>query len=144
MPARFKVEGGDDLDRNLAAASDLMRDPAVVMPVLQDALAPVAEAARGIVPVRSGRLRSDIGVSDRAEGDLGQRGIAAYVGPSVDAYYAVDVERGRPPSVSPSGREYDATRPHPFMRPAWDQQEDAILPAVAKGLGEVLKRNLKG
>lgn len=144
MPARFRVEGGDDFDRNLAAASDLMRDPDVVMPILQDALSSVVDAARGIVPVRSGRLRDDIGVSDQAEGALGQRGIAAYVGPSVDAYYAVDVEKGRPPSVGADGREYDATRPHPFMRPAWDQEEDGILPAVAQGLGEVLKRNLKG
>lgn len=144
MRTRFVMEGLDDLDRNLALASDLMRDRELASPVVQDALAPIAEVARNIVPVRSGRLRDDISVSDRAEGDRSDGDIVAYVGPSIDAFYAEDVELGRPASVSASGREYDATRPHPFMRPAWDQESDGILPALARGLAEMLKRNLKG
>lgn len=144
MRTRFVIEGFDDFDRNLALASDLMRDRELVDPVLHDALAPVAEAARSIVPVRSGRLRDDILVSDSAEDDRSDGDIVAYVGPSTDAFYAEDVERGRPASVSASGREYDATRPHPFMRPAWDQESDGILPALGRGLGEMLKRKLKG
>ena len=144
MRTRFEIEGLDDLDDNLARAAELMSDPAVVMPVLLEALEPVAQTAKGIVHVRTGRLRDGISVSDRAEGAESERGIAAYVGPSADADYAIDVEVGRPPSVGATGREYDATRAYPYMRPAWNQNSDGILPATADGLGKVLARELKG
>lgn len=144
MPAKLRIEGGDAFDRNLVDLRDIMQDPNVVVPVLEDALAPVAEAARRIVPVRSGRLRDDIEVSDQAADDPGHSGIAAFVGPNTDAFYAEDVELGRPASISRSGREYDAIRPKPFMRPAWEQESDGLLPAVAHGLGEALRRKLKG
>lgn len=144
MRTRFEIEGLDDLDDNLARAAELMSDPDIVEPVLQEALSPVSDAAKAIVHVRTGRLRDAIGVSDRAGGGGGERGITAYVGPSVDADYAVDVEIGRPPSVGADGREYDATRAYPYMRPAWNQNSDGILPATADGLGKVLARELKG
>ena len=144
MRTGFRIEGLDDLDKNLARAAELMNDPDVVQPVLHDALEPVSDAAKAIVHVRTGHLRDAIGVSDQADGGGSERGIAAYVGPSVDADYAVDVEIGRPPSVGVDGREYDGTRAYPYMRPAWNQNSDGVLPATADGLGKVLARELKG
>jgi hypothetical protein len=109
-----------------------------------DALDPVAERARQIVPVRSGRLRDDIAVSDQAANGAVEHGVAAYVGPSVDAFYAEDVEYGRPASISASGREHDATRPHPFMRPAWDEEVDGLIDRAAAGIGKLVQRKARG
>lgn len=143
MRPRFRIEGFEQMDQRLQRVGDALQDRDQVVPVLINALEPVAQRAREIVPVRSGRLRGDITVSDRADGGSSKE-LAAYVGPSPDAYYAVDVEMGRPAQISASGREYDATQPHPFMRPAWDEQESDIPQAVADGLTDILHRAAKG
>lgn len=137
------VEGFDDADDALAAIGAAPANPDRVMPAMLDALQPVAERAKEIVPVQTGRLRDDIDVSDRADG-AGEGGLAAYVGPSVDAFYAEDVEFGRPASISRSGREWDAVEAEPYMRPAWDAEQDGVLPRLGKGLGRVLSAAAKG
>ena len=140
MPARLHIEGAEDMDRRLVGIGKDASDPAMVLPILMEALEPVAERAREIVPVRSGRLQNDIGVSDRAIDADAERGVAAYVGPDADAFYAEDVEFGRPASVSRSGRHWDEVPPNPFMRPAWDMESDSIIERVADGLGRVIER----
>lgn len=143
MRPKFRIEGLDEMDERLRRVGDALQDRDQVVPVLMNALEPVAERARQIVPVRSGKLRDDITVSDQAEGESSNE-LAAYVGPTPDAYYAADVEMGRPAEISASGREYDATQAHPFMRPAWDEQESEIVHSVADGLTDLLHRAAKG
>ncbi|HEX8382447.1 MAG TPA: hypothetical protein VF592_03630 [Sphingomonas sp.] len=144
MRTGFKISGFGEMDRRLLAVDRAMDDNREVMAVLLAALEPVAEGARQIVPVRSGKLRREIATSDRALDAPAERGIAAYVGPSVAAEYADEVEMGRPARVEPSGREHDATRPHPYMRPSWDAEVANMPASVADGLGRLIKRAAEG
>jgi HK97 gp10 family phage protein len=139
----FAIEGFDEIDIKLASIGDIVSDRDRAMPIMLDALEPVAERARQIAPVRTGRLRDDIVTSETAEGGLDE-GITAYVGPSVDAFYAEDVEFGRPASISPSGREWDAVDAQPFMRPAWDAEESAVIDRLGAGLRRIVSQAAKG
>lgn len=144
MRARMEVDGFDDMDQRLGAIERLGTSRSAILPVMVETLEPVAEHARQIVSVRTGRLRSDITVSDRVADNDFDQGLAAYVGPTIDAFYAEDVEFGRPSSISASGREHDATRPHPFMRPAWDAEVRGLLGRLADGFTRLLQRAAGG
>lgn len=140
--AGFAIEGFDEVDLKLSSIGSVVTDRDRVMPIMLDALEPVAERARHIAPVSTGRLRDDISTSETAEDEFDD-GITAYVGPSIDAFYAEDVEFGRPASISQSGREWDAVDAQPFMRPSWDAEDSAVIDRLGAGLRRIVARAAK-
>lgn len=95
----------------------------------------VADRARQLAPVDTGRLRDSIGVSltPPREMSFSIRGdeVRVYIGPSADVAYAPYVEFG-------TWRQ----APHPFMRPALDMTRSEVQQALAHGLWSAIKASI--
>jgi|UPI00083722D4 hypothetical protein len=133
----MRVEGFGDADRNLAALERLA-DADDLRALGMDALEPVADAARGMVRQRTGRLMRSIGVGTqlspaqaaRVSPDPGT--VEIYVGPGSMAQ-AITEEFGTVREAA-----------HPYMRPAWDMRLGEVIARLRVGAGRRLKRIVKG
>lgn len=138
----LRIEGAKEMERALLQLKTASAK-AVVRRVSKRALEPVASAARGMVPVRSGALQKSIEVS----GKLSKRqakearrlmasgasaaALLTYVGSNSPVAHLV--EFGTAPHVNGGkfkGSHHPGTAPQPFMRPAWDGQKQAVLDSL--------------
>lgn len=129
-----RVTGLADLKLRLSGASEIT-DPSVVQPALLAGGEPVAEAARSIVRQRSGRLEQSIDVGTELsshQADDGETGPVAYIGPASMAE-AITEE---------FGTLHEA--PHPYLRPAWEQQQGAAVEAIADALSAEFDQRVGG
>lgn len=132
---KMSVEGFDDVDANLESLVDLT-DPDVLRDLGEDALQPVAAAARGIARVGTGQLRDSIAVGHQlnpaqAAANPPEPGtVETYVGPG-PMPQAITEEFG---TVHEQG--------HPYLRPAWDANVDLVAQRLAAGVRERLARIL--
>ncbi|MET4634974.1 HK97-gp10 family putative phage morphogenesis protein [Kaistia defluvii] len=153
-----KVEGLRELE---AALSDLPKAVArnTLRRVLKKAGEPIADKARQLAPVKSGKLRDSIVVSPKLGTKAGQKEFAAAmeaglgkeaaVGAMRDARRAAKGEGSFAEMYVGPGRQPHAhlqefgsvnNRPHPYMRPAWDAHKDEALDIIKGDLGgEIMK-----
>jgi len=139
MKPSLKFEGAKELQAGLMELEGVTA-LRVVRSALTESLKPVAESARGRVPVREGRLQRSIGIGwrlMRRQKSLNQpivsaSGVEAYVG----AGLVGGKFDGRAAHLVEFGTVHSA--PHPFMRPAWISN----LQAVFNGLSQSMGRNL--
>ena len=113
---------------------------------LKKAAAPMVEAAIAKVPVASGDLKGSITVSTRlAKRQAGKHrrmfrddraSIEMFLGPSYDLG-----DGGRHGHLVEFGTEHSA--PQPFMRPAWDQDQKAMLDRLSRELWAELDKSIK-
>ena len=150
----FKMTGAKELDavlRRLPTATA----KATVRRVSKRALEPVAESARGMVPVRSGDLQKSIEVSgklSKRQAKEARKAIAAgvpmaavttYVGSNSPVAHLV--EFGTAPHINGGrfkGSHHPGTAPQPFMRPAWDANKQAVLDSLSDDLRAEIARVL--
>ena len=97
---------------------------------------PVANAARDLVRVSSGRLRDSIGVGTgrsprQAALNGAHKGVQVYVGPGA-----------LPEAIT---EEFGTLHeePHPFLRPAWDSQQGAAIDEIARVVSTEVDRIAK-
>ena len=114
------VEGNLELLRILSALPDLVDDAIPEIAVESSSL--VEDSAKQTVPVITGQLRDSIitEVSRAADGSL-----VVEIGPTKD--YADDVEFGGLRRLA-----------KPYLRPAIDENEDAVVQAIAAKLQSLL------
>lgn len=117
--------------------------PAVVTPAVrasvQAGLDLIKDAAQAICPVDTGALRDSITTSIE---DLDTT-IRGSVGPHTD--YASYVEYGTGRLGSPDApyghvMTWPGMKPQPYMRPAYDENKDAIIDLFRSNLGVALER----
>ena len=137
MSASLKVEGFDEMDDNL---SDLLRmgDRDALVEIGSDALASVADVARGLVRRRTGRLGSSIAVGTQLS--------PAQAAQSQPDPGTVEIYVGPGPLPQAITEEFGTYResPHPFMRPAWDGQASEVVARIRAAAGDRLRRFVKG
>lgn len=117
LPASIASKNGGPLARSVKAAADL-----------------VADEARRIVPVKTGKLRDNIVVRRSAK-------------PQGTEGYTVTARAGRGPK-DPNGAYYagivefgsSTHQAQPFMRPAIESQADAAVKVIADELAEGIRR----
>lgn len=133
----MRLEGDADMDKRLSRVEGLA-DRDFLEQLAVSALAPVADAARGIVRQRSGRLHDSLAAGTRlshsqaADEIRDPDVVAAYVGPGSMAQ-AITEEFGTVDEVG-----------NPYLRPAWDENVGGVQAAVRNGLGDRLRRLAKG
>lgn len=130
MSMKLDVEGFDQLEAMLVRLASVARQDNALKRAMTDALGPTAMLVAQMAPVRTGNLKRSIIISDKANGAMaveGQDVVTVYLGAS----YRKGA-RGRHAHLLEFGTVKMA--PRPFLRPAWDQDGDAMLQRLAKGL----------
>ena len=134
MAQKVKLEGFRELDKALAALGKKSTEASVLRRVAKRALEPVLEAAKTYVPVDEGKLRDSIVMGsalnksarkqDRKEP---RKGVRVFVGTA---------------SRNATPREFGSVRSpaQPFMRPAWDYNQEKALQIVKRDLGTQIEK----
>jgi len=137
MSSAFKAEGFDETDRALADLSR-MADSDVLIDIGEDALQPIADAARGMVRQRTGRLARSIGVGTQ----LSPRQAALFKPDpgTIEVYVGAG---SLPQAITEEFGTYREAA-HPFMRPAWDSRLAEAVTRLRAAAGERLRRIVRG
>lgn len=128
-----KIEGLRELDRALgelpkATGKNVLRR------VIKARLQPVEAMAKALVPVDEGHLRASIITGSRL--NRREASQAKKDGPAfVEMHTGTNSRNGVP-------REFGTTRTRatPFMRPAWDANQDNALVGIAADLGKEIDK----
>ncbi len=132
----FKVQGLRELRQALAQLPKAYADD-VLLAVMRRRLQSMMDAARGMAPVKSGKLRDSIEMStkrprsDKRRKISGKGSVALYMGTNN--------------GIAPF-QEYGTVHhaPSPFMRPAWDAGSHDLIKGLADDIWQELEARLKG
>lgn len=128
MARRAKVSGLKDLDKALGQLSKATAK-SVLRRVLKDAGEPIARAARQKAPTDTFILQESIDVSTT----LNRRQRALHKAEGGRAFQEMFVGTNDPAGVQQEfGNENHAAQP--FMRPAWDSEQDKALEIISNQL----------
>lgn len=133
MRVKVRVVGLMNTRRRVAAMRAAI-ERGQVAEIVSREVEPVADRARDYAPKVSGRLANAITVSTQAVEPLRIDPVEVYVGPTEDIEYALPVETGTPDGVFGPGQDYAGTAPHPYLRPAFDEEADRVLRAIGVAL----------
>jgi hypothetical protein len=133
MRVKVRVVGFKATRRTIAAMRSAMKRGEVTEIVSRE-VRPIAERASHYAPKVSGRLANSMAVSTQAVDPLRIDPVEVYVGPTEDVDYALPVEEGTPDGVVGPGQDYAGTAPHPYLRPAFDEEADPALRAIGTAL----------
>lgn len=130
----MKMHGVEEMMRTLKRIQTAVDDH-VTTRVALNAAEIVADRARQLAPVDTGRLRDSIGVSLTPPREMSfsirGEGVRVFIGPAADVIYAPYVEFGTWRQAA-----------HPFMRPALDLTRDEVQQAIAHGLWAAIKASI--
>lgn len=125
MTVKLDVTGFDELQAMLLRLGSVARQDTALKRAMEAALEPTAMLVVQMVPKRTGNLARSITISDKAKG-------AAKVDDAVTMYLGASYAkgaRGRHAHLVEFGTV--KMRPRPFLRPAWDQDGNALLQRLA-------------
>lgn len=129
------VEGLEDLGRALRELFPPSKAAKIMDTILRRRAQPIADQAASSAPVRTGKLRRSIHVSNRLS--KRQKSLHKKVDPA-----DVEVFAGAAALDQSSLSEYGTSRqaPHPYMRPAWDSARAGLLNNLAQDIwNEIVK-----
>lgn len=135
MRMKVKVEGLREVKTALRQLPDATAK-GVMRRVLRKAGAPIAEAARQLVPVHEGDLRDSIAVSTK----LSRRQRKMHRKGGRDD---VEVFVGAGPHPQAHLQEFGTSRhpAQPFLRPAWDQNKRSVLDGIKDDLWAEIRKS---
>lgn len=124
----FKVDGFKEIEAALLNIRKLPTRKAAIRRAMVQAAQPMADAAQGMAPVRTGKLKLSIGVGTKltrrqaAIADKSADEMRVYIGPD-----------GRVNGIT---QEFGTVNhaPRPFMRPAWERDNRAMLERLSEAL----------
>lgn len=137
---RAELKGARELE---AALRELPRriGKGAIRRALKKAAQPIADDAKGKVPVRTGLLQEKIQIGARltrrqrrARGRVGDRNqVDVFIGIGLGGWHAHLVEFGTGPRVQKSTGRFVGQMPaRPFMRPAWEAGKNRALDDFAR------------
>lgn len=144
MSMEMKLEGFSELEN---ALDDLSKSAGrgVLRRSLMKAAGPTAELARSRINDRTGNLSGSIKISSKLEkSQVGEHtalfrddrsSVELFLGPS----YSLG-DGGRHGHLVEFGTEHSV--PHPFLRPAWDQDQQALLDRLGAHLWAEFEKSL--
>jgi HK97 gp10 family phage protein len=137
MTMEFKVTGFAELRQSLEQLNSVTRSENALKRAMLNAIEPTADLTRALVPVRSGNLKRSIIVSDKLKGRAKEADVVSvFLGTS----YRKGA-RGRHGHLVEFGTV--RARPHPFLRPAWDQDGRALLSRLSSEIRIQIERAVK-
>ncbi len=137
MPAKMRIEGFDEMDRNLAKVGTMPRGERLKEIGIK-ALQPVADTARGLVRQRSGQLARSIRVGDTL--NPAQAAVAKPEPDTIELY----VGAGALPQAITEEFGTVHEEGHPFMRPSWDSNVGEVIARLQQGASAALRDTIKG
>lgn len=158
MSVTFETTGFKELDRELERLSKAA-GKGVLRRSLKKAAEPLVELVRSRVPVHKGTLAASIAVSTKlAKRQAGQHrkmfrndkaSVEMFVGPSYDlgagGRHGHLVEFGTAPHMNGgvfAGTMHPGTAPQPFMRPAWDSDQVAMIDRLGNDLWAEIEKTI--
>lgn len=140
MKLTFNMEAFRGIEEALEGLRTVRTRKTALQRGMMRAAEPMAEIARGLAPVHEGHLVKSIGVGTKLtrrqaalfkEADEGKGDVTVFAGAG-----------GTPAAVQ---QEFGNIHhgPHPFMRPAWDQDSRAMLQRLAEMVREEIAKSLK-
>lgn len=134
---KVHVEGLAELETKLRELPDATAKN-VLRRVARKRLEPVAQRARELAPVQSGKLRDSIGVSTK----LTRRQRSKNQKFSIDD---IEVYVGAGALPQAHMQEFGTVHngPHPFLRPAWDAEKDKVLAGLKDDLWAEIEKAAK-
>lgn len=132
MSITVKTTGFAELDRALAEIEKTATAKAIMRRALKKAAQPVADLAQGNAPRRSGALAGGIAVSTK----LSKRQKSLHRKMFKNDKAAVEMFVGAGPDPAAHNQEFgnQHNAPQPFLRPAWDQEQNATLDRIGTEL----------
>lgn len=162
MAVKVEVKGLKEIEDALKALPEAA-SKRLSRAALRQASKPMAEKAKTLAPVKTGKLRDSIKIGAKVNGRqmkiyrrLSERhGVELFIGPS---YLKSDmgrhghlVEFGTKPRINGGkfkGTKHPGTRPQPFMRPAFDAEAqptvERLKPLLWKNIQRAAKKHGKG
>lgn len=122
----FKIDGFGDIQAALQGIRKVPTRKAALKRAMVQAAQPMAELAQGMAPVRTGKLKLSIKVGTKL---TRRQSALAIKQPNEMVLY-----------IGPDGRVNGVTQefgtvkhpPHPFMRPAWERDNRAMLARLSE------------
>lgn len=145
MSFSMRMTGARELDRVLSSLKATTAR-GITRRAMAQALEPVAETARGLVPRDSGKLADSIGVGSKlvknqARAARTSRDVQSmYVGPRSSMAHLVEFGTG--PRFQKNGKFVGVMPPQPFMRPAWDAKREEVLARLTDDIREEIDKTL--
>ena len=159
MSVTVDLTGFAELEKELERLSR-SAGKAVLRRALKKAGEPLVEIARGNVPVDTGGLAASMAISTKLDKrQAGQHrkmfrndkaSVEMFIGPSYDlgagGRHGHLVEFGTKPHINGgkfAGTMHPGTAPRPFMRPAWDGDQTAMLERLKVDLWDEISKTIK-
>lgn len=98
----------------------------------------IINTAKSLAPVNTGDLRDSIGFITSKDSTNLDKALIGLRREYHNAYLGVMFEYGTAPRFQKNGRYTAQITPHPFMRPAVDQNANAVTEEILKGVDEIL------
>jgi HK97 gp10 family phage protein len=137
MTMEFSVTGFAELRQSLEQLNSVSRSQNALKRAMFKAIEPTADLTRAFVPVRTGNLKRSITVSDKLKGRAKEADVVSvFLGTSYQKG-----ARGRHGHLVEFGTV--KARPHPFLRPAWDQDGRALLARLSDEMRREIERAVK-
>jgi HK97 gp10 family phage protein len=143
MKPTLELAGAKELEAALMGLKAVAAK-AIVRPIMRGALKPVAQDAAARVKVKTGRLKRTIGIGFRLTKRQRKTSakfadFEAFVGPGLAN--KEDAKGWRHAHLVEFGTSHSA--PQPYMRPAWQQNIQAVFNGLAAGMSKALEKIAK-
>lgn len=144
MSLTYGLEGFSELEKTLEALKPAT-GKAAIRRSIKAAAQPMADLMQGAAPVDDGDLQASIAIStrlDKRQAGLHRKmfrddraAVEVFVGPSYDLGAG-----GRHGHLQEFGTAHHA--PQPFVRPAWDQDREALLERLSDQMWNEIQKTL--
>ena len=98
----------------------------------------IINTAKSLAPVDTGDLRDSIGFITAKDGTNLDKALIGLIKEYYNSYLGVMVEYGTAPRIQSNGRYTGSLTPRPFMRPALDQNANAVTEEILKGVDSII------
>lgn len=153
MASKFEFEGFKELEENLKRLEKLSTQRSVMRKAIDDASKHIVEQAKTYAPYRKGRLEGSIKMSgklNKSQSSLekGNREtdteITRYLGSTDPKSHLI--EYGTSPFIN--GGKFKGTKnkgmsPDPFLRPAWENGKNEVIPNLKDTLIKRINASIK-
>lgn len=144
MSGTLSVTGLKEIDELLKGLPEQLKHR-ILQDAHADAAKPLINSAESKVPVKTGGLRRSIGAvkpSIKKAREIGLVKIGPRRGGRYEGYHGHLIEFGHR-IVTKKGRIIGATRPNPFMEPAFNSTKDQVKSNIAESIAKILLRYMK-
>lgn len=136
--AETNVTGMAEVINALQAMGKNIKTPRL-QKVIRQSSQRIINTAKSLAPVNTGDLRDSIGFITSKDSTNLDKALIGLRREYHNAYLGVMFEYGTAPRFQKNGRYTAQITPHPFMRPAVDQNANAVTEEIIKGVDGLLR-----